>query len=144
MEPNSHLGAVSGAFFQILLLQLYEYIDSTKIRLIAGYEKCRHLKKLTRNGTLRQVFICLRPRTHPPPHHTLYTCIHYTYSHTQGSGGRGDGPERRLEGQHSSQRRVENTNMTDCISNTGHKVPVQVNLFRRRHFALMSIYLISL
>ncbi len=32
-----------------------------KIRLIESNAKCRHLKKLTREGTLRQVFICLRP-----------------------------------------------------------------------------------
>ncbi len=32
-----------------------------KIRLIEGNAKCRHLKKLTCKGTLRQVFICLRP-----------------------------------------------------------------------------------
>ncbi len=41
-------------------------------------------KKLTCKGTLRQVFICLRPRTlyHPP--YTLYTCIQYTFSHREG------------------------------------------------------------
>jgi hypothetical protein len=47
-----------------------------KIRLIEGNAKCCHLKKFTCKGTLRQVFICLRPRTHtpPPPHtHMLYT-----------------------------------------------------------------------
>jgi hypothetical protein len=37
--------------------------DRRKIRFIEGNRKCRHLKKLTSNGTLRQVFICLRPRT---------------------------------------------------------------------------------
>jgi hypothetical protein len=50
--------------------------------------KCRHLKKLTCKGTLRQVFICLRPppllRHHTPPPYTLYTCILYTYSHREG------------------------------------------------------------
>ncbi len=35
-----------------------------KIRLIEGNAKRRYLKKLTFIGTLRQVFICLRP---PPP-----------------------------------------------------------------------------
>ncbi len=33
-----------------------------KIRLIEGNEKYRHPKKLSYNGTLQQVFICLRPR----------------------------------------------------------------------------------
>ncbi len=32
-----------------------------KIRLIESNGKCRYLKKLTCKGTLRQVFICLRP-----------------------------------------------------------------------------------
>ncbi len=31
-----------------------------KVILIEGKAKCRHLKKLTCKGTLRQVFICLR------------------------------------------------------------------------------------
>ncbi len=38
---------------------LINYID-TKTK----YTKCRHLKKITGKGTVRQVFICLRP----PPH----------------------------------------------------------------------------
>jgi hypothetical protein len=32
-----------------------------KIRLIESSAKCRHLRKFTCKGTLRQVFICLRP-----------------------------------------------------------------------------------
>ncbi len=32
-----------------------------KIRLIEGNAKCRHLKRVTWIGTLRRVFICLRP-----------------------------------------------------------------------------------
>ncbi len=60
-----------------------------KIRLIEGNAKCRYLKKFTCKGTLRQVFICLRPRTPYPPY-TQYTCIlyvQYTYSHGEGGGG---------------------------------------------------------
>ncbi len=38
-------------------------IKRRKIRLIEDKAKCRHVKKLTWKGTLRQVFICLRPRT---------------------------------------------------------------------------------
>ncbi len=34
-----------------------------KIGLIEGNAKCRHLNNMTCKGTLRQVFICLRPRT---------------------------------------------------------------------------------
>jgi hypothetical protein len=55
--------------------------------------KCRHLKKLTCNGTLRQVFIRLRARTlYPPPLHTVFTKLHvYTvYLFTQGRRGRGE------------------------------------------------------
>ncbi len=40
-----------------------EYRYRRKIRLIEGNAKCRHLKKFTCKGTLRQVFISLRPRT---------------------------------------------------------------------------------
>jgi hypothetical protein len=54
-----------------------------KIRRIEGNAKCRHLNKLTCKGTLRQVFICLRPRTPYPPLYTLYT-VQYTYSHREG------------------------------------------------------------
>jgi hypothetical protein len=53
---------------------LINYIDTRT--------QCRHLKKCTCKGTLRQVFICMRPPLlyHPPPY-TLYI-----YSH--GDGGR--------------------------------------------------------
>jgi hypothetical protein len=55
--------------------------------------KCHHLKILSCKGTLRQVFICLRPPPHLWPHtptlYTLYTCI-LVYLFTQGRrGGRG-------------------------------------------------------
>jgi hypothetical protein len=59
-----------------------------KIRLIEGNAKCRHLKILT--------------------HIRVYSI------HRKGEGGRVE-PERRGEG-NSSQRWVENTNMTDCTS----------------------------
>jgi len=61
--------------------------------------KCRHLKKLTRIWTLRQVFICLRPRTpHSPPlTHRMYTHIQYTYSQREG-------------GRELNQREVERAN----------------------------------
>jgi hypothetical protein len=46
------------------------------------------LKKFTCKGSLRQVFICLTPRTpYPPPPYTRYTCIQYAYSHREGGGG---------------------------------------------------------
>jgi hypothetical protein len=59
-------------------------------------------------GALRQVFICL---ISPPPY-TLYTCKLYTYSHREG----GRGGEWKGEWGNTSQRWVENTNLTDCIS----------------------------
>jgi hypothetical protein len=83
-----------------------------KIRLVEGNAKCCHLKKLTK-GTLRQVFICLRPGTPYPPPYTLYTCIQYTYSHREGGG---ELNQREGERGNSSQSWVENINMTDCIS----------------------------
>jgi hypothetical protein len=115
-----------------------------KIRLIEGNAKRRHLKKFTCKGTLRQVFICLRP---PPllwPHilpYTLCICVYCKLIHTGKAGGGRDEPERRLEEQQFTPW-VENTNMADCISslltliNTCRKVPLQV---RWRHFALVSI-----
>jgi hypothetical protein len=57
-------------------------IGRRNMRLIEGNEKCRHLKKLTCKRTLRQVFICLRTRTTPPP--LLHTVYMYTYSHRGG------------------------------------------------------------
>ncbi len=59
-------------------LALYSY--RRMISLIEGKAKWRHLRKLTCKGTLRQVFICLRPKL----------CIH-AYSiliHTR-KGGEG-------------------------------------------------------
>ncbi len=43
-----------------LCLQDLKVIRRT-IKLIEGSAKCRHVKKLTCKGTLRQLFICLRP-----------------------------------------------------------------------------------
>ncbi len=75
---------------------LINYIDSIP--------KCRQLTKLTCKGTLRQVFICLRPPPivlTPPPSHTVYCIRIYSILIHTGKGGRGgrDEPERRLEGQ---------------------------------------------
>ncbi len=54
-------------------------------------------KKLTCKETLRQVFICLRPRTPTPLLYTLYMCIQDLF--TQGRRERGKvKPERRGEG----------------------------------------------
>jgi hypothetical protein len=54
--------------------------------------EARHLKKYSFKGTLRQVFICLRPRIPYPPPPTLTHCIHgytvySTYSHREGGEG---------------------------------------------------------
>ncbi len=63
-----------------------QILQRRKIRVIEGNAKCRHPKKLVCKGTLRPVFICLRPRTpKDPPPYTLYiTFIRYTYSHREG------------------------------------------------------------
>jgi hypothetical protein len=63
-------------------------------------------KQLTCKGTLRPMFICLRPGTPFHPTYTLYTCIQYTYSYREG-GGRVE-PVRRGEGQ---QGRVQITKL---------------------------------
>jgi hypothetical protein len=74
-----------------------------KIRLVVPMQNVVvYLKKLTCKGTLRQVFICLRPRVpHTPPPNTVYVYkVYCTYSHggEGGQGGRVE-PERWLEGQ---------------------------------------------
>jgi hypothetical protein len=58
-------------------------IRPKKKRLIESNAKCRHLKYLTCKGILRQVFICLRPRTqNHPPHIRVYNMPIHT-----GKGG---------------------------------------------------------
>jgi hypothetical protein len=62
------------------------------IRLVESNAKCRYLKKLTRKGTLRQVFYLSRgpspPMTPyaPPPLHTVY--VYSLYLFIQGRVGR--------------------------------------------------------
>jgi hypothetical protein len=93
------------------------------------------IKKLTYKGTLRQVFICLMPRTPypppPPPTHFIRIYVQFTFSYREGK--RGESWTR--EKGNSSQSWIENTIMTDCISslkiliNTCRKVPLQINFF---------------
>jgi hypothetical protein len=86
------------------------------MRLIEDNVKCYHLKKLTCKGTLRQVFICLRPSTpYPLLPYTLYTCIQYII-HTEEWGEVEELNQREGWRGNSSQSWVENTNMNDCIS----------------------------
>jgi hypothetical protein len=73
-------------FFDLynMCLYIYGFYNSnasgkgpSNTRPVEGSAKCRHLKKLTCKGTLRQVFICLRPRTpYPHPLHNAHCCIH--------------------------------------------------------------------
>jgi hypothetical protein len=90
-------------------------------------------KKSTYKGTLRQMSICLRsrtPYTSPPPSHCIRV---YKYSYSLREGGGGELNQREGERGNSSQSWVENTYMTDSISNlktlinTCCKVPLQVN-----------------
>ncbi len=75
------------------------------INYIGTKAKCRHPNKLTCKGTLRQVFICLRPRTaYPIRLRHCIPCIKYTYSYREGGGGGRVEPERSGEGHH---RRVQ-------------------------------------
>jgi hypothetical protein len=67
---------------------------------VEGNAKCRHLKIDLYEGTLRQVFICLRPRTPQPPPPPLYTVYVFTvYLFTQGRGKGRVELERMFEGQ---------------------------------------------
>ncbi len=100
----------------------------------------------------RLVFICLRvwgpePLTPPPLHTVQYTCS--ILIHLGKGGGGSVEPERRLEGQQFTKLgrkyqhdwlylQFKNSNKHTCC-----KIPLQVNYFRWRHFALVSIYLIS-
>ncbi len=70
-----------------LLSKVNDHVTRRKIRLIEGNAKCCHLKRLTCKGTLRQVFICLRPKTpYPPP--LLHNVYEYTvYLFKAGRGG---------------------------------------------------------
>jgi len=70
-----------------------------KIRLIEGNAKC-HLKILTFKGTLRQMFICLRPNPNTPAPLTHFILVYSILIHTGKGRGRGARElERRLEGQ---------------------------------------------
>jgi hypothetical protein len=103
----------SCVFVQCLLLL------RRKIRLIEGNAKCRHLKIFTCKGTLRQAFICLRPRTPYHPHLTHYIRV-YTiqYNNIIIHTGKGGGELNQREGEkgNSSQSWVKNINMTEFIS----------------------------
>jgi hypothetical protein len=72
-------------------------------------------KKIDMKGTLRQVFICLCAQNPIRPYrYTLYTCIQNSCSYMEGGGGGGMN-QREGERGNSSQKWVENTNVTDCI-----------------------------
>ncbi len=121
-------------------------------------------KKLTCNGTSRQIFICRRPRTPPistPPPYILYTCTVYSILIHTGKGEswtREKGREATQESRYRSQSWVESTNKTRFSQeivyllsiNTDKLLPqspitIHVKiLFRWRHFALPSISLIFL
>ncbi len=82
----------------------YRKLVCRKIKLIESSTKCRHLKKFTCKGTLRQVFICLRPPSllgfclgwssnfvgSPPPALPATHCLYILYF-DKGKGGRGEG-----------------------------------------------------
>ncbi len=58
-----------------LLVHFFHIAKHRKIRLIEVNAKWHHLKKFTCKGTLRLVFICLRPRTsYPPLTHCIRVC----------------------------------------------------------------------
>ena len=69
IEENWHVKGLCGRYMSTthLLAEslppgflLFVYFPCKKIRLIESNVKCRHLKKITCKGTLRQVLICVR------------------------------------------------------------------------------------
>ncbi len=48
-------------FYLVKYINICVFMPRRKIRLIESNAKCRYLKKLTLKGTLRQLFIYLRP-----------------------------------------------------------------------------------
>jgi hypothetical protein len=90
------------AYGQILNDDITDY--SPRIfSFLEGNAKCRQLKKLTCKRALRQMFICLRPRT-PFPHLPFTHCIRvyctvHLFTQRSGEGVGGVEPERRGEGQ---------------------------------------------
>ncbi len=71
-------GGMVPGFSSMCLSPLFNGCGRRKIRLIETNAKCRHLKKLTCKGTLRHVFICLRPKTPNSPPYTLFSVYVYT------------------------------------------------------------------
>ncbi len=105
-----------------------------KVRLIGGNAKCCHLKNWPVKGLCGRCLFVWSPERHTPLHTVHYTCIQYTYSHREGGG------------ESWTREKVRGaTTMTACIStletliNTCRTVPLQVNFFRLRHFALLSL-----
>ncbi len=102
-------------------------------------------KNFSCKETLRQVFIYLSPRNPiPPPLHTVY--VYTVYVFTQGRGG---GETQRL-GRATVHKTVSKKCQNDwlylqSINYNKHlpQSPFTVNFFRWRHFALVSIHLIS-
>jgi hypothetical protein len=74
------------------------------IRRIEGNAKCRHLKNFKCKGTLRQVFICLRPRTP----HVVYSILIHTGRGEGGGLNQREGETGNI-GEYRSQSCVENT-----------------------------------
>jgi hypothetical protein len=73
-------------------VQVFLYNDVSKLRkrrLIEANAECRHLKKFTCKGTLREVYNVYLSEAQnpiPPPLHTVYVYTVYTYSHREGGG----------------------------------------------------------
>jgi hypothetical protein len=80
-----------------ILRQLPEKrFSRTKIRLIEGNAKCRHLKKLACKVTLRQVFYLFETQNPVPLTLTYCTSVYNVLIHTGKGGGREGGePEKR-------------------------------------------------
>ncbi len=104
-----------------------------KIRLIDSNAKCHHLNNLSVKGLCGRFLSVWGQEPHTSP-----------LTKGRVGGGRGE-PERRLRGE-----TVHDHNMTDFFAilqtliNTCRKVPLQVNFFKCRRFALVYQFLLSM
>ncbi len=143
-----HVTYCLGLFAVLTNHGLINYIDTKA--------KFRHLKKLTCKGTLRQVFICLRPTPLLWPYLypcTLYTCILYTYLHREGGRVGGELTREKVIGatDHKAGSKIQTWLTVSPVYQSINSdknmpqspVPLRVNFLRWQHFALVSVYIVD-
>jgi hypothetical protein len=115
--------------------------DRIKMRLIVGTAKCRHLKNRPVKGLCGRCLSVWGPEPGTAPLHTV--CILYLF--TQGRGRELNHREVRGPTVHKVGSKIQYhrdwlyLQSKRALINTCRKVHLQVNIFRWRHFALVSI-----